>query len=429
MTTTFANKISKKILCSALITTTMILGANIVFAQETQNTESAIKNEDSSTSEKKRSEQKKFKTKAHFTLGSSIVSDEQILGIADDEQDDNLKFAGLYALADAQLTTNYITIGGKIYYRLSEAKTAQELGQKLEIKRAYIKYRPLGNSTLEIAGGKLYSEYLAGNFFQLSETYTGATRWGKTGVGLKSNLSGFSFGAALALSESYEKFCEEFGLTAMFGYDFSNLENGIPLKLGSTFFFTREGDITSTESPTYDYSGAISLNYEPKLQGFVSGFSATASFSYNAEPYVASSVFKNVSNYKNADLKKAYLASVNFKSDFGKVGTVLEAEAGHSISGSMIPLYGGLQLEIPLYEADKTKLEFRPRFFYYGAHDSSDATKSRRTAECYPRLYFTSGNWIVSLGYDFAFKQIGAKGTRSDWQFEWNVPVYVEYKL
>ena len=147
----------------------------------------------------------------------------------------------------------------------------------------------------------------------------------------------------------------------------------------------------------------------------------TATFSFNSEPYVANSSFKNVSNYSNSDLKKANFASLNFKSNFGPIEFILEGEAGYSLSADMIPLYSGLQFGIPVTK----NFDFKPRFFYYGALDKLDSEKSRQTFEIYPRIWLNFGKWNFMAGYDFDFKQ----STKDNWNFEWSLPVLVEYKF
>ena len=139
------------------------------------------------------------------------------------------------------------------------------------------------------------------------------------------------------------------------------------------------------------------------------------------EPYVSSSVFKNVTNYKNEDMKESNLISLNFNSYVGDVQVELEAEAGKSVKGNMIPLYTGLQLLIPF-----TKIvAFKPRVYYYGALDSDVSDDSRQTFEIYPRLWITRGLWTYSLGFDWFYKQT----SKDEYKAEWNVPIYVKYRI
>lgn len=349
------------------------------------------------------------KVKGNTGFGSTLV----------ESTESGVEFGGAYLFADVSGENEYVSAGGKIYYRWSSFEKLEELGQKLDLKKAYLKVRPSGSDIFEIAGGKLYSYYLPGNFFQLSEIYTGASRWGKTGLGAKGKITGFEFGASLPLSESYLAFQNEWGLNAALVYDFSTIKNFIPLKLGASFIFDRA--LQKDESYKNDFSSTVNLYYTSKVRGFVSNFNAAVSFSYNAEPFVASSIFKNVSNYKRTELKKANFLSLNLKSNFGKVAFTLEGEAGHSVEGSMIPLYAGSQINLPVIGG----LSFKPKIFYYAALDSSDSEKSRQTVELYPRLWFTYEKWTFAAGYDFAFKQ----ADKELWNFEWKVPVLVEYKF
>lgn len=350
-----------------------------------------------------------FSVKGNLTVGSTIV----------ESTDDDVEFGGAYALADVSGENDFISIGGKFYYRLNATDDIEKLSQKLEIKKAFVKVRPFRNNLLEIGGGKLYSYYLPGNYFQLAEIYTGASRWGKTGVGIKSEIGGFFGGIGIPLTESYVAFTDNFGINGAAGFDFKKVNSDVPVKLSGDVVFTRIKQ--KDESYENETSSTFSVNYAPSFNGTFSKINLTASYSINAEPYVASSVFKNVSNYNAENLKKANFASLNFRADIGKVQWILEGEAGHSVEGDLIPLYAGTQVLIPVIK----HFDLKPRFFYYAAFDSEDSGNSRNTFEFYPRIWLTFGNWIISAGYDFDFKQDEDK----DWIFEWNIPVYVEYKF
>lgn len=368
-----------------------------------------------------------------------------------------VEFGGAYALMNATVSNDYITAGGKIYWRLSSAQTASDLSQKLDIKRAFIRWRPLGNDVAEISIGKLYSYYLKGNFFQLSEIYTGNSRWGKTGIGAKMQLDGFTVGLGLPLSESYENFADSFGVNLAFAYDFSKIAEETPfdlLELSADFLYAWEKlseaeKNTKSEQEIFeaqnDFSGTISINYVPTFENpesVVSKMNLATSYSYNADPYVASAVFKNVWNYKRSDLKKAHLASVNFRSYFGPIQLIYEMEAGLSLDSNltvteseekngMVPLYAGLQFLIPLEKSayidknGKQRFFFKPQFFYYAAFDIGNSLKSAQSYEFYPRFYSEIENWRISAGVDFGYRQ----NSSQEWNWDWSIPLYVEYKV
>lgn len=366
-----------------------------------------------------------FTTKGNILFGGTAV--ERTWDAAFDNS--NIDFGGLYLMGDFIVSTKKITAGGKIYWRVKKSDDSRDLdsdtgfAQKLDIKRAYIRFRPFGDSLLEISGGKLYSYYLTGNYFQLAEIYTGSSRWGKTGVGVKSEFAGFTLGGAIPLTESYLEFQNYRAFFLAAEYDFSHLSEKVPLSFGASFGMEysateKKGADTVVEKNVYS---TVSLNFKPKTDGFLSKVNVALSASFNSEPYVANSTFKNVTNYGADHLSKSHFASVNFRGYLGPVQLLAEGEAGHSSEGSMIPLYGGAQLLIPLVE----HLAFKPRFFYYAALDASDGANSRMTFEFYPRLWITAGQWIFSLGADFLHKQIA----ESAWRWEWSVPFYVEYKI
>ena len=334
-------------------------------------------------------------------------------------EDSDIGFGGAYLLADFNLSSEYITAASKIYYRTSSAQKWSEEGQKIELKRAYVRFRPMGNNALEFSAGKLYSYYLPGNFFNLAEIYTGASRWGKTGIAVKSEIDAFTFGLAVPATESYVAYGDSFGVNGCIGYDLSKTGKGIPLSFGADCLFTRTEK--EKEDSEYKCSWAFSSNWKPELDGTIRKLSLTMTVSGKTEPYVSSSVFKNVTNYKNEDMKESNLISLNFNSYVGDVQVELEAEAGKSVKGNMIPLYTGLQLLIPF-----TKIvAFKPRVYYYGALDSDVSDDSRQTFVIYPRLWITRGLWTYSLGFDWFYKQT----SKDEYKAEWNVPIYVKYRI
>ena len=342
------------------------------------------------------------------------------------------EFGGAYVMGDFTLSSDKITAGGKIYYRVKnyddskDVDTDKFLAQEIEIKRAYLRYRPFGDKLLECSIGKLYSYYLTGNYFQLAEIYTGSSRWGKTGVGAKSQYAGFTFGAALPVTESYVEFKNYRAGVGAIEYNFAHLNKDVPVSLGFSLgaehsYSEKQDSKTKIITETHDDEifWTASANYAPRLNGFVSKLNATLSFSYNSTPHVASSVFKNVSNYKS--VTSSNFASLNFRANFGVVQAILEGEAGHTVEGNIIPLYAGTQLLIPITD----HFSFKPRFFYYAALDGSDSENSRQTFEFYPRAWITAGSWTISAGADFSHKQVA----KSDWKWEWSLPFYVEYKI
>mgnify|MGYP006907960149 CR=1 FL=1 len=363
-----------------------------------------------------------FETKSNVTFGITPVqkiTDEKSL-------EQSSQFGGAYFLGDFALSNEKITAAGKIYYRLKSADSRDEEAQQLDIKRAFIRYRPFASNLLEFSLGKLYSYYLPGNYFQLSEVYTGATRWGETGAGAKLEYSGLTFGLALPLKETKTAFKDSFGLNAAAYYDFSYLNDSFPLKIGADINCTRTGAVYSktdakTSDVDYDFEKSFSLYFTPKISGFFKNPALTLTYSHNAEPYVSSSVFKNVSNYSDSDMKKSQFISLNFRGNFGAVQMIAEGEAGHSISGDMIPLYAGTQALIPLYEKI---VWFKPRFYYYAALDSGDSEKDRSTFEFYPRAWITAGKITVSLGADILHKEY----EKAFWKWEWSLPMYIQYK-
>ncbi len=347
------------------------------------------------------------------------------------------EFGGAYALGDFVISSEKITVGGKIYYRVKNADDSKDvdkdtaLSQKLDIKRAYIRFRPFGNKKLEFSGGKLYSYYLSGNYFPLAEIYTGSSRWGKTGFGLKSNYSGFTFGAAIPLSESYVEFQNECAIFFAGEYDFGTIFEKVPLSAGFSFGAERtKSEVQDaktkivTKTRENEIFWTLSAHFSQKTQESDALFSktnATLSFSFNSEPFVANSVYKNVANYKDKNMARAHFFSLNFRSNLGKTQFSLEGEAGRTVHGNLFPLYAGTQIVLPI----KGAFFLKPRFFYYAALDGSDSKNSRHTFEFYPRLWFDFGTWKLSAGADVSHKKTGEE----KWNWQWSIPFYVEYKI
>lgn len=370
-----------------------------------------------------------FETKGNFFLGLNPVSSKYDTKTKETVTD----FDSAYAEADMAVSNDYLTAGGKFYYRLSlsddakDVDTDKTLSQKLELKRAYLRVRPFGSEIMEISGGKLYSYYLPGNYFSLSEIYTGASRWGKTGVGLKCQTAAFTFGAAIPVTESYTEFGNTFGVAAAFGYDFSQLIKDFPLKLNGAYHYDyayseakdKDDSTIIISDQQIDHRFTVSANYAPKLNGFISKLNTTVSYTYNGDSYVAHSTFKNVSNY--AEIGEAWFFSLNHKNNFGPVEFILESEAGKTLDEDYIPLYFGTQLLIPFTK----NFAFKPRFFYYNGLNTEDSDLTRQTYEWYPRLWVTAGQFTVSAGCDFYYEQY----EKDTWKWEWSIPMYVEYKL
>lgn len=350
-------------------------------------------------------------------------------GTVVEQTDGTPEFGNLYLLTDVSGSNDYVTAAGKLYYRLSLSDDVKDLdkektlSQKIDLKRAYIKVRPLGNEILEFGIGKLYSYYLPGNYFALSEIYTGNSRWGKTGAGVKFENYGLTLGLGFPVSETYGEFKNTFGINGAVGYDFKKLIEEIPLKIGASVLYNH----TQTEvkdKPTViddDVGVTGSVNFGKKFPESKFSFNSTLAYSWNAEPYVASSVFKNVSNYSADGLNKSHFVSLNQTLDFSRVKFTLEGEAGHSLKNNWIPLYSGFQTVVNITDAFSVRL----RLYYYAALDSENQEESRQTFEVYPRVWFEHGKWLAAAGADFAYKQTAA----NLWQWEWNVPFFVEYKF
>ena len=278
--------------------------------------------------------------------------------------------------------------------------------------------RPFACDILELALGKLYSYYLQGAYFSLAEVYTGASRWGKTGLGFQTKFSGLSVGCAIPLSESYTAFSSSMGIHGGLAFDISTLLQNVDLTTGASFWYDHTA-ATEKTSESNDFAGTLSLLWKPNFDGFVSKISLFISFSFNAEPYVANSVFKNVSNYKSVG--NANFASVNMRSSFGIVQIILEGEGGYSVIGNYVTLYTGVQSHIPITE----HIALRPRFFYYAALNTQDALLSRSSYEFYPRVQFTFSKHIISVGADFIYKELSP----SSFSLQWSLPVYYQYSF
>ena len=354
-----------------------------------------------------------FETKGIITLGATPV--EHVL--KSNQKDTTTQFGGAYLLGNIAVSNDKLTAAGKIYWRLGATGDIETLSQKIDIKRAYIRFRPFGNTKLEFSGGKLYSYYLSGNYFQIAEIYTGASRWGKTGIGAKAQISGFTFGLALPLSESYVQFNKNFGAAAAAEFDFSSVISELPLKMGASLLY----DWTKDRDDEHELSKMVSLYYTPDFDGIISKMAVTLAYTHNAEPFTANSVYKNVTNYATSDMKKSPFVSLNFRGYVGGIQILAEGEAGHSIDGDIVPLYAGAQALVPIVE----HVAFKGRACYYAALDTDDSDRSRQTVELYPRAWLTFDKWAVSAGFDMFIKQT----TKDDWEFEWGIPMYVEYKI
>ena len=345
------------------------------------------------------------KDKVSATVGVTPVSVSE---------DNTVSFGGTYGLFDVLLSNDYASIGGKLYYRIGSSDSLDSLSQKLEVKKAYIKVRPFGKDTLEVALGKLYSYYLPGSYFPLSEIYTGSSRWGKTGLGFSLSSFGIRGGLALPLLESYKSFSSEFGIHGGLSYDIKNALPSIPLTVGGTIFYDYAEEKTV-------WAGTLALYWTPSFDGIISKLSCFLGFSFNSEPLVSSSVYKNISNYKK--IGNAHFASVNLYSAIGDFLVYLEGEGGVSLEEPYIPLYTGLQVHIPLI----SHIALRPRFFYYAGLDYKNSSLSRSSFELYPRLWFSfeSLSLSVSAGADFLFRETD----KNVYDLSWNIPIYVQYSF
>ena len=334
-------------------------------------------------------------------------------------EDSSPEFGGTYVLFKGEHSTEYTTILGKIYYRLNSTDNSDDSAQKIDIKRAAVKIRPTGTPVFEAAIGKRYSYYLPGGYFPLSEIYTGANRWGETGAGIKFSAKGLSAGLALPVTESYGKFKEGWGLNGALSYDFKEITS-FPLTLGTTLLFSSAGDGEPDDFSDDDLSGAFSALYSYKNNdSILKAASLFASYSFNSSPYVASGVYKNISNYKNVSKADFCSAQINLK--LSKMTFNFEGEFGKSKENDYLPLYAGTQILFPLNDF----ISLRPQFFYYAALNSKDSDLSRSAYTLYPRLMFYKGNHTVSAGAQFTNFQ----NLQDEWHWGWSVPLYWEYKF
>ncbi|MCR5763163.1 MAG: hypothetical protein K6G00_07275 [Treponema sp.] len=340
-----------------------------------------------------------------------------IVGVTPREKEANKDpvFGGGYLEFDSTMENDYVTMSGKLYWRFSSASNSDEESHKIDVKKANIKIRPFGTVLLEVALGKLYSYALPGSFFQLSEIYTGASRWGKTGVGVKFEYAGFSAGLAVPVSESYETFKDSRGLHGGGVFDLSSIAPSVPVKIGGTVCYDFVA-ATKKKPEEHDWSTTVSILWAPKFNGLLKALSIYASYSDNSTPYVANSTFKKVSNYSKVG--KADFASLSIKASVGIVKLTLESEFGRSVESDYIPLYVGMQALVPIVE----HLVFKPRVYYYAAISTEDEDLSRVTYELYPRIAFNMNRHTVSAGADFSYIEIKT----DEFEWEWSIPLYYE---
>lgn len=372
-----------------------------------------------------------FDTKSVITVSATPVeriTETSVGKAAESKYEQKNQFGGTYVQGDFALSNEKISAGGKIRCWVKPSVfSSDSISYTMDIKRAFLRYRPFGTNLLEFSFGKMYSYYLPGNYFSLADFYTGASRWGKTGAGIKSEYKGFLLGTALQMTESNMKIADYFGISVAAGYDFSTLNKNIPVKFGADFNYVRTGADYSlkddiTDSADYDFSECVSLYYTPKLDGIISKVAMTLTYSHNFKPYVSNAAYKKVANYNNSDMEKSQFVSWNYRNYFGPVQFLTEGEAGHSISGDMIPIYAGTQLLIPMIGET---VWFKPRFFYYAALDTENDKNSRTSFEFYPRVWITSGKYTVSAGADIFHKEY----EKDVWKWEWEIPLFVQYKV
>ena len=334
------------------------------------------------------------------------------------DEEDHVKYDGAYFLAESTLSDDYATLGGKLYYRLSSAENTDEESQKLDVKRAYAKLRPFGNKLLEVAIGKLYSYYLPGGYFSLTETYTGASRWGETGVGAKTEFKGLTLGAALPVTESYVTFKKNWGANGAISYDFAEISKNFPLTVGADVLYSATGDDNADVNSVSekDFSECVSLNFSKRNLAFFKNFSVFAAFSHNVRPYVAHTILSPVAvvssskSEQYAKVKKSNLFSLAIRPTIGKVRITSESEIGHSIEGNMIPFYTALQVYAPIFGV----FAIKPMAGYYAAYDTSDSSKSFDTWEFYPRAMLEFEKWTITAGWDMFYREI-SDGDCSDY--------------
>ena len=357
------------------------------------------------------------------------------------DAEDNYTFGGSYARVESVMSDDFVTLGGKIYYRVKGSNSTTSASQEVELKRAYVKIRPFGNNLAEFAVGKLYSYYLAGSYFSLMEIYTGASRWGKTGIGFKSEFNGFTLGLALPAMETnsaakkankeYNFFRTDWGMNASLSYNFAELSDSLPITFGANLLYSASGkgasdgssdgeaDVNSVSEK--DFSECFSAYYYTKNLWIFSRFSTFFAFSHNAVPYVANSSFRPVANYSNADLKRVNLFSLAVKAYFDNFRVVLEGEGGHSVDGTMIPFYTALQFKLPLYEG----LSLQPIFSYFASYDTSDSKNSFDTWLIYPQLVLEYKRLTLTAGWHGAYMEV----KDDDYRWLWYLPLSARIKI
>lgn len=371
-----------------------------------------------------------------FTFSDGMKNDTDVtfsVTPIDKDEDDNVQFGGAYLLVDSKLNDDYVTLGGKLYYRLNKTDSKEEESQKLEVKRAFAKVRPFGNDIFEFALGKLYSYYLTGGYFSLTETYTGATRWGKTGIGAKTEYQGFTFGVALPLTESYVAFKKDWGINFAASYNFSSINKELPLTFGFDVQYgaTADGEADVNSVSEKDFSECVAANFSKRNFSIFKTFSVFAAFSHNAEPYVANSMLSPVAivdvdkkSPQYADfqwLKKSNIFSLAIRPTIGKVRITSESEIGHSVGGNMIPFYTALQVYAPIHGI----FAIKPMAGYYAAYETSDSAKSFDTWEFYPRAMLEFEKWTITAGWDMFYKKIA----ESEYRWTWTVPVTAKLRI
>lgn len=336
---------------------------------------------------------------------------------------EDVSFGGAYSRIESVMSDKYVTLGGKLYYRLASTDSIESESQKIDLKRAYAFVRPFGTNLLEFAIGKLYSYYLPGSYFSLMEIYTGASRWGKTGIAAKTEYKGFSFGLALPVTESYIAFKTNWGLSAAATYDVSTIADNFPITFGADVQYsaTADGDSDVTSVSEKDFSECFSVYYNKKNLGFLDRFSTFLAFSHNAEPYVANVSFAPVANYKNADLKRTNLFSLAVKAYIEQFRIVSETEIGHSVDGDMIPFYTALQFILPFGDG----FSFKPIFGYFAAYDTSNSANSFDTWLLYPQISYDYKKLTLTAGWHLAYMEV----EDSDYRWIWTLPLSVRVKI
>ncbi len=326
------------------------------------------------------------------------------------------QFGGSYLLLKTDISTDYVSAGGKIYYRLSPAEKKEDESQKLDVKKIYIKMRPLGNEAVELAAGKLYSYYLTGGYFPLAETYTGSVRWGKTGLGLQIKSQGFTGGLALPLSESYKSFDQDgWGLNGGLSYKFTPF----PLTIGGTLLYDAVGDSDKDSCSKDDFSFTLASHFSTGKKDAPLKVSAFLSYTMNADAYATNTVYKFVTNCKAVG--KCQFVSVNVNVSARDISFTLEGEGGLALDSDYVPVYLGLQILAPL----NNNISLRPQFFYYGAFNSKDSPASRDAFTVYPRLMLYFSSSTISAGAQFTRRQ--TETDKHEWGF--SIPLYYEYKF